>query len=133
MLTIGGAEQLKQSVPQPDATVDEGFLRLRLRINNVLLPTTTTVLIADGQANFAVVVPASRSHCARKIVKHLPCILMAFGLALSAPGRSVLSTNTTWKYFKGTSEASLPDTTAWRQIVFNDSSWLTGRAPFYRK
>jgi len=34
-----------------------------------------------------------------------------------------------WKYFKGTQEASSPDTTEWRELSFNDSHWQTGAAP----
>jgi hypothetical protein len=34
-----------------------------------------------------------------------------------------------WKYFKGTQEASSPDTTAWRQFDFDDSPWQTGPTP----
>jgi len=34
----------------------------------------------------------------------------------------------TWKYFKGTSEASTP-TTAWRQPAFDDTTWSSGALP----
>ena len=34
-----------------------------------------------------------------------------------------------WRYRKGTVEASSP-VDAWRAVAFNDSSWLTGQAPF---
>ena len=34
-----------------------------------------------------------------------------------------------WKYFKGMQEASAPDTTAWREFGFDDSSWQTGATP----
>ncbi|HVU27514.1 MAG TPA: CotH kinase family protein [Verrucomicrobiae bacterium] len=56
---------------------------------------------------------------------------MAVVLAFSARSETIFSTNSTWKYFKGFSEASSPDTTTWRNIGFNDSAWLTGQAPFY--
>jgi hypothetical protein len=49
----------------------------------------------------------------------------------SAHGGSIFPTNSVWKYFKGVSEASTPDTTAWRNVGFNDSAWSTGTAPFY--
>jgi len=38
-------------------------------------------------------------------------------------------TGSEWRYFVGTTEASSPDPTAWRQPGFNDSSWPTGRTP----
>jgi CotH kinase protein/Chitobiase/beta-hexosaminidase C-terminal domain/Lamin Tail Domain/Immunoglobulin domain/Fn3 associated len=59
-------------------------------------------------------------------------IVLFFGIAIfSTQGGPLLSTNSTWKYFKGRSEASTPDTTAWRNIGFNDSAWSSGAAPFY--
>jgi len=40
----------------------------------------------------------------------------------------LLPDGTTWKYFKGTKEPSTPQS-AWRQLGFNDSAWLSGPAP----
>jgi hypothetical protein len=53
--------------------------------------------------------------------------------ALSYPTAAAthFTTNATWKYFRGTNEASLPDRSAWRSPSFNDSSWSEGAAPFY--
>lgn len=42
----------------------------------------------------------------------------------------VFPINTTWSYLKGTVEASNP-IGAWRQVGFNDSTWLSGNAPFF--
>lgn len=36
-----------------------------------------------------------------------------------------------WRWRKGTSEASLPDTTAWRRVDFDDRGWDQGPAPFF--
>jgi len=41
---------------------------------------------------------------------------------------TLLAAGQSWKYFKGTSEASTP-TTAWRQPGFNDSAWSSGTLP----
>ncbi len=41
------------------------------------------------------------------------------------------STNAAWRYFKGTTEASVPDSTAWRAVNFDDSAWASGTAPFF--
>src|SRR3954464_2686816 len=41
------------------------------------------------------------------------------------------SSNAVWKLFKGRSEASSPDVTAWRQPGFNDSAWSDAPAPIY--
>lgn len=47
-----------------------------------------------------------------------------------APPQSqeLIARNATWKYVKGTNEASTPST-AWRQPGFSDSAWLSGVAP----
>jgi len=36
-----------------------------------------------------------------------------------------------WRYFKATQEPSPADLTAWRNVEFNDSGWLTGVTPLY--
>jgi hypothetical protein len=51
-------------------------------------------------------------------------------LALSSHSQNLITTNSTWEYFKGASEASSP-ASAWRNLEFNEVSWLTGQAPFY--
>ena len=43
----------------------------------------------------------------------------------------LVSADSTWKFFKGYSEASTPDATAWRQLSFDDSAWATSQAAFY--
>jgi hypothetical protein len=43
----------------------------------------------------------------------------------------IVGPNTTWSYFKGRTEASAANATAWRQPGYNDSAWQTGKAPFY--
>jgi hypothetical protein len=50
--------------------------------------------------------------------------------AVAQNGSSVvlLPDNSTWRYLKGTREPS-PAQGAWRQLGFNDSGWLSGRAP----
>src|SRR5438128_5876575 len=63
------------------------------------------------------------------------CIL-AGGLWLLASGdlnvcaQILIATNSTWKFVKGTSEASSP-TNAWRMLAFNDTTWTSSAAPFY--
>ncbi|MHC4324613.1 MAG: lamin tail domain-containing protein, partial [Planctomycetota bacterium] len=42
---------------------------------------------------------------------------------------TLISEGSEWKYFKGTQEASTPDTTEWRESGFDDSHWQTGAAP----
>jgi hypothetical protein len=46
-------------------------------------------------------------------------------LNTNQPTVTLVASNSTWRYFKGTSEASNP-TTAWRNLNFNDTSWLSG-------
>jgi hypothetical protein len=57
---------------------------------------------------------------------HILSALLFVGLASltlvpDASARVFLTTNSTWRYFKGTSEASIP-TNAWRQLDFDDSA-----------
>lgn len=61
--------------------------------------------------------------------------LMTVGLAvwlaaLTVGAGTLIAPDSTWRYRKGTSEASTPSSN-WRQIGFNDSSWATGPAAFY--
>ncbi len=49
---------------------------------------------------------------------------------LQAPRITLVSSNAVWGYFKGTVDPSAP-ITAWRQLVFNDTSWPTGNTAFY--
>jgi hypothetical protein len=60
-------------------------------------------------------------------------ILTVWMLALagSADAALVFSTGAAWKYFKGRSEASSPDNTAWRRIDFNDATFTAAQAPFW--
>jgi len=58
------------------------------------------------------------------------CLGADFPLATTAQARMLVPTNSTWRYFKGTSEASTP-TNAWRELEFDDLARLTGSAPFH--
>jgi len=49
---------------------------------------------------------------------------------MGTPSTSLIFPNdTTWRFRRGTSEASVP-ATAWRQTNYNDSAWEQGPAPF---
>ena len=79
--------------------------------------------------------PDSRTDCPRSFsLPHLNAILCLAALAvsplLSARADVLISTNSAWRFFKGIAEASNP-TNAWREIGFDDSSWLVGQAPFH--
>jgi hypothetical protein len=51
--------------------------------------------------------------------------------AASTEAALIIETNASWKYLKGLSEASSPDTTAWRAANFDDAQWAIGAGPFY--
>jgi hypothetical protein len=55
------------------------------------------------------------------------------GAALAAAGMTqaaaLFPAGSQWKFFVGTTEASFPDMTAWRQPDFADSGWATGATP----
>ena len=49
----------------------------------------------------------------------------------AAHGATLVAEDSEWRYFKGFTEASTPDTTAWRRSDFNDTTWSKGLGPFY--
>src|SRR4029434_9400 len=57
-------------------------------------------------------------------------LLFLFGLLLSARADILISTNSFWKFRKGTNEVSSP-IDAWRAVTFNDASWPNAPAPFH--
>jgi hypothetical protein len=59
----------------------------------------------------------------------LAFMLVLLVLPISGPATQFVPRNSDWKYFVGTSEASLPDTSAWRMPGFNDENWGSGKAP----
>src|SRR5436190_20022001 len=59
------------------------------------------------------------------------CALVALSTLTTLRAAPIFPTNSTWKYMKGTAEASSPDTTAWRALGFDDSTWASGAAAFY--
>ena len=63
----------------------------------------------------------------------LRCILLFFASlnVLPCVAGVLVSPDSTWRFFKGYSEASTPDTAAWRQLGFDDSAWATSQAAFY--
>jgi len=46
-------------------------------------------------------------------------------------GQTLVARASATRYFKGTQEASAPDTAAWRQPGFNDAAWLSGTTPIF--
>ena len=62
---------------------------------------------------------------------NLALIALLIGVTLPVSAAQIFSTSAAWRYFKGRSEASTPDRTAWRRLPFDDSSWTIGNAPFY--
>lgn len=62
-------------------------------------------------------------------------LLTVLGLSAALVGQAhaalVFSTGANWRLFKGRSEASSPDTTAWRGVNFVDSAFTDSPAPFW--
>ena len=75
---------------------------------------------------------------ARKLVRKIRCwnwllILLFVPLASTSQAQIaqvLVSSNSTWRFFRGTNEASVPPT-EWRTNTFDDSSWESGPAPFH--
>ncbi len=63
--------------------------------------------------------------------RFLQALTALFALMAAARADVVIETNSVWRFFRGTNEASSPLGTEWRTNTFDDSSWETGQAPFY--
>lgn len=48
-----------------------------------------------------------------------------------AQAQKLISSGADWKYFKGATEASTPDTSFWRSKDFGDQNWGVAPTPFY--
>jgi hypothetical protein len=66
-----------------------------------------------------------------------PFLILVAGLLLSglpvqaqSLSQTLISSNSTWRFFRGTNEASVPPT-EWRTNTFDDSTWESGDGPFY--
>ncbi len=60
--------------------------------------------------------------------------LLLLGLlccTLPAQSAVLFSTNSNWRFVRGTNEASLPDTTLWRTNTFIDSNFADAESPFW--
>ena len=51
--------------------------------------------------------------------------------AVSGQSAALFSTNSTWRFLRGTNEASRPDLTAWRNAGFSDAAFADAPAPFW--
>ncbi len=65
-----------------------------------------------------------------KTMRNLTLFLLLCLFGSTFAGEMLVPLNATWKYKKGTAEASNP-TQAWRAANFDDSSWSSGPAPVY--
>ncbi|MBN2508002.1 MAG: lamin tail domain-containing protein [Verrucomicrobia bacterium] len=65
----------------------------------------------------------------RFFVVLLCVVTMAAGATAQIP-QVLVSSNATWRYFKGFTEASDP-TNAWREVQFDDAAWLEGATPLH--
>jgi hypothetical protein len=66
------------------------------------------------------------------VKKLVLALALMLGFEIAVPAALLFNTNApNWRYFKGRSEASTPDTTAWRQLTFDDSAFTNAPAPFW--
>lgn len=74
------------------------------------------------------ITPTVAAPICRKLAWLPPTALAGLLLLPTASAQVLVPTGSTWRYFKGTQEASSP-TNAWRQPGFNDAAWPSGPAP----
>lgn len=62
-----------------------------------------------------------------------PLLLLAAICLIPLPSaaQNLFPSGSSWKYFKGRSEASAPDQALWRTVSFSDSNWDEGESPFF--
>ena len=58
-------------------------------------------------------------------------LLLLCILVVPSQAATLVSTDSTWRFLRGTTEASSPDRTAWRSAAFNDASFADAPAPFW--
>ena len=58
-------------------------------------------------------------------------LLLALLTVARAPAEVLVDTNATWRLFKGRTEASSPDLTAWRGRNFDDAAFTDAPGPFW--
>jgi len=57
--------------------------------------------------------------------------VLVTGMTTHAQVRTLVPRGDLWRLAKATAEPSLPDTTAWRGVAFNDAAWPAARLPVY--
>src|ERR1043165_1722199 len=60
----------------------------------------------------------------------LVCLLLPRSASAQLTTNTVIATNSTWQFKRGTNEASAP-IDAWRALSFDDSAWEALPAPFH--
>jgi hypothetical protein len=72
-----------------------------------------------------------RLNVLRRSAALLACATGFLLIQHAARGQTLIPPGATWKYLRGTSEASSPDPTLWRLSSFNDAAWPAGAMPFW--
>ena len=65
------------------------------------------------------------------IRKYLAAAALTTILVAQTHAALIFNTGASWRFFKGRTEASTPDTTAWRSVNFTDSAFTNAPAPFW--
>jgi hypothetical protein len=65
-----------------------------------------------------------------RFVTYVAALFVLAPLSVGATAGVLVSSNTTWNYFKGRSAPAGADALAWTRVGYNDSSWASGAAPF---
>ncbi|MCW5552833.1 MAG: lamin tail domain-containing protein [Verrucomicrobiae bacterium] len=73
----------------------------------------------------------ARRWCVAILWLAVSLVLAAMTVPVAAQNLDLIPANSSWRWLKGTNEASLPNVTAWRHLGFDDSAWLNSNAPFW--
>ena len=59
------------------------------------------------------------------------CAIVPVSFCTDLVAEEIFARGTEWKFLDGRKEASSPDVTAWRQVDFDDASWVLGQTPLF--
>jgi hypothetical protein len=91
----------------------------------------SAVFPAIRRANAPVTIALGRDNLPSGMLRRVLFLLIACLIALPSAGVVVVPQNSSWRFYKGLSEASAPDVAAWRDLDFDDAGWSSGQTAFF--
>ena len=122
----------------PARAADEAALRAKLPTTEALpvqagLPDVLMMLDGTRGPSAGVLLTSLATFASQLLVQRglILAIAVVIATAVTAHSAELFPTGATWKYLRGSAEASAPDVGVWRENAFADSNWSSGPAPFF--